>query len=396
MKLLKNNWKLKLLSLIGAIFLWTFVISEENPKVNTTINNVPIIYENENSLNSRGLVLIDDTRPTINLDITGQRNQIMNITPQHIRVSTDLSNYEEGTHVLKLKYDLPTGIELVEAPIQKSIDIQAVITKDFHVAVDLQGVIQEGYILESTKTTPETISVRGPRSSVESINTIKAVLNTSSLQQDIVSNVTIEPLDSEGNIVEGITLGQNFVNINAAVNKSKEVPLKVETVNNLPEDMRLLGITSTPNNFFIKGDAEVIDPITEIHSVKIDLSKINKTQTIDLEVNLPTGVSLVNNDIAFESRIDVEKKVEKTFTLPSSMIELKGLEEGITYQFDRANFNVIIKGYMDEVEAVRPENFSVSYDAKNVTTQAITIKPVVTLTNNLEIVSIENIRLTLE
>ena len=43
MKMLKNNWKLKILSLVGAIFLWSFVISEENPKVNTTMNNVPII-----------------------------------------------------------------------------------------------------------------------------------------------------------------------------------------------------------------------------------------------------------------------------------------------------------------------------------------------------------------
>ncbi|NLW52498.1 MAG: hypothetical protein GXY87_03945 [Tissierellia bacterium] len=396
MKMLKNNWKLKILSLVGAIFLWSFVISEENPKVNTTMNNVPIIYENENSLNSRGLVLLDSTRPTTSLVITGQRNQIMNITPQHIRVSTDLSEYEEGTHVLKLKYDLPSGIELVESPAPKSIDIQAVITKDFHVDVDLQGVIQEGYILESTKTTPEIISVRGPRSSVESISTIKAALNTSSLQQDIVSNVNIEPLDSNGNVVEGITLGQNFVNINAAVNKSKEVPLVVETTNTLPDDMRLLGITTTPANFFIKGDEGAVDIINDIKSVKIDLSKITKTQVVDLEVNLPTGISLVNDDIKFEARVDVEKKVEKTFTLPSSVIELKGLEEGVKYTYDRENFNVVIKGFLEDVEKVTPADFKVSYDATRLAAPAATIKPNVELSNNFEVVSIENIRLTLE
>lgn len=396
MKLIKNNWKLKLLSLIVAIFLWSFVISEENPTVDVWFNDIPVVFENENSLTKKNLMLIDENRPKVDVQIRGHRNAIVNVTSQHIRVSTDLSKYDEGVHKLALKYDLPTGVEVVSEAEPINVNIQAVITKDFRVKVDLNGTMPEEYILETAKTTPDNVTVKGPRTAVESINRIVAKLNAEKLTNDLVANVDIEALTKDGNIVDNVELGQKFVNINASVNKSKAVKLVVETENELPEETRLVGITADPDTFYIKGDSKVVDKISEIKTKKIDLSTIFQTRKFDLELLLPTDVSLVDEKMQFSARIDVEKMIEKTINVPTESIEISGVPQTDKLSFEKENFEVRIKGYEEDIADVLPEDLKSTYSVNSRNKGKRSIKPTVTSKGNYTIENVESVNIIIE
>ena len=391
MKMLKNNWRLKLLSLIVAVFLWSFVISEENPNVTTWINSIPVVYENEEALSRKGLILTNKEKPYVSLEISGQRSQVVNITPQHIRVSADLEQYGEGVHVLRYKYEMPNGIEIVNLPAPQNIEIEAIITKDFHVEIDLQGAIKEGYILESTQTTPETISVRGPRSAVESIAAIKAALDTSTLEKDLVSNVNIVALDKDENQVENVTLGQNFINVTAIVSQSKQVDFIADTSNELGPDLRLKGITLDPDTLIIKGDGDIISQINEIKSNKIDLSSITGTTNIDVTPNLPTGLSLVNSEQVLKARVDVDKKEERSFRVPTTNIVVENLEEGKIIEYDNEDFVIVVKAFGEELEKIDPSILTPKYTIRNNNSESINIKPEFNLAEEYEIISIESV-----
>ncbi len=308
MKLIKNNWKLKLLSLLGAIVLWSFVISIENPTVSLDVRDVPVTFENENKLNEKGLVLLNDNRPKVNLTIKGPRSKMLNITSQHIKVSADLSQYNEGLNPVNLKVVLPKDIELASDPAAINIDIQKVITKKFHVEIELKGTIKDGYILEFTKATPEEISVKGPRSKVESISKVKAVLDAESLTKDLVTNINLEALTKDDKVVDNVILGQNFANISVSVSKSKEVKMTALVDNNLPDDLKLVSVDLEPKTFMIKGDKDRVDTISEISTKKIDLSDIKSSTMIEVIPDLPEDIYLVNDAIKFRARIQVEKK----------------------------------------------------------------------------------------
>lgn len=397
MDLIKNNWKLKLLSLIGAIVLWSFVISIENPTVTLDIRDIPVTFENENNLNDRGLVLLSDNRPKVNITVRGPRSKMINMTAQHVKVSADLSEYNEGLTPLNLRYDLPREIELVSEPAVINVDIQKVISKKFHIEIELNGNLKEGYLLEATKATPEEVSVKGPRSTVESIQKVRAVLDAESLTKDMVTNVNLEALTKDDKVVDNIILGQNFVNVGVTVTKSKEVKLTALTENNLDKDLKLVAITLEPKNFLIKGSKNKIDQITEIPTKKIDLSKINSTTTIEVEPDLPTDIYLVNDESKFKAKIEVEKKVEKTVSIPTSEIKLTGLEVDKDYYFDKENLEIKVLGFKDDLDKISAEDIELSYSPKSELVGSESIQPVAKVKNgDFLIANIETIKLNLK
>lgn len=393
MKILKHNWKIKLLSVIGAIILWSFVISEENPQISTLFSNIPVVYENENALESKGLVIMDQARPSVNVYVKGNRNQIINLSSQQIRVTSDLSKYDEGVHNLDLNVSLPNGLVLDGEPSPVSLDIQAIISKDFEVGVDLQGVIEEGYILESTKITPEFITAKGPRSQIEKIRSVNALLNTENLNKDIVSNVSIEAVDTDGNIVDNITLGQNFVNINAVVNKSKEVPIAVETSNQLSSNLRLKSISINPETVFIKGDQTIIDGTQEIRISPIDLSRINSSGSVGVELVLPSGVNLVDEGVNYVARLEIEEKIEKTIDIPTSSVQRNNLETNRTLEIPENSFAITISGFPDVVEDAGPNNFETSLNLASYEDGVNTARPIVLTDLDVSILNIEDIEI---
>lgn len=396
MSFLKNNWKLKLLSLIGAIVLWSFVISSENPSIRLELRDIPVIFENENILNENGLVLLNDNRPKVNITVRGQRSRIVNLTPQHIKISADLSEYDEGLNVLNLKYDLPKEVEMVGEPDPINVDIQKILTKKFHVDVEINGKIKENYLLESTKSTPETISVKGPRSKVESISKVRAVLDGASLTKDVVVNLDLEALTKDGVKVDNVTLGQNFVNVNVDVSKTKDVKLTPSTENALEENLRLVSIEIEPENLMIKGTADKVDKVKEIKTKSINLANIIGSTTIDTDLDYPSDISPVNTDTKFKAKITVERKVEKTILMPSSSIEFQGLKDDATITFDKDQLEVRIVGFQEEILEITSEDIELSYTFETDQKGEIVIEPTATTKNaQFEIDDVESVRLTI-
>ena len=64
METIKKNWKIKILSVILAIFFWSFVIVSENPVVTTWVTNIPVVFENIDKLESNNLILTDNPNIT--------------------------------------------------------------------------------------------------------------------------------------------------------------------------------------------------------------------------------------------------------------------------------------------------------------------------------------------
>lgn len=397
MHLIKNNWKLKLLSVIGAIVLWSFVISIQNPTVRLDIKDIPVTFENENKLNEKGLVLLNDDRPKVNITIRGPRSKMLNMTGQHVKVSADLSEYNEGLNPLSLKVELPREIELVNEPSGVSVDIQKIITKKFHIDVELVGNLQDGYILESTKATPEEISIKGARSLVESINKVRAVLDANTLTKDMVTNVNLEALTKDDKVVDNVILGQNFANIGVTVSKSKEVKLTALTEHSLDKDLKLISIEIDPKNFLIKGNKKKVDQIVDIPTKKIDLSKIKSSTTISVEPDLPVDIHLFNEDSKFKAKIELDKKIEKTITLQTSNIKVTGLDQTFEHSFNKDKFDIRILGFESDLEKVSAANFELTYDASLSKLGSQTVKPEVKVkSGDFLINSIESLILSIK
>ncbi|MFM1581704.1 CdaR family protein [Helcococcus bovis] len=311
MEIIKKNWKIKLLSLFIAIVLWAFIIANENPTVSTRISSVPIIYENLGKLDQKGLILNQDIVKNLDVSISGKRSNIISITPQHIIISADLTNMKEGRNKVNLSYTLPEGIKIDEAPRTLDVNVEKIITKDFIVKVKNESKLQSDYILESTKVTPEKITVRGSRANVDSISNVYVKLDLSNLENDITLNKEIYAENSEGNKVEGLIFGQEFVNINAMVSKQKEVSIIISNKGNLPNGYKLIDAKLSKSKVYIKGPKDVIDNIESVKTQDIDLSNITGSRKVNVDLSLPTDVVLVDSTTSYTVDLEI-KKIETT------------------------------------------------------------------------------------
>ena len=87
----ESNGLTVLLSILIACILWIFVVSAENPDIHDAIRNIPITMTGVEHLEESGLVLTGQSMDDVDLQLTGKRNALVNLTNKNILVSADLS-----------------------------------------------------------------------------------------------------------------------------------------------------------------------------------------------------------------------------------------------------------------------------------------------------------------
>lgn len=380
MEILKRNWKIKLLSLAIAIFFWSFVIVLENPNVTSRIANIPIIYENINILEEKGLSITEDTKKSVDISISGQRNRIINLTPQHIRVTADFSSLEEGAQVLNLNYALPDEINLVDAPKDFSVTLEKIISTEFKVNVRNKGNLPDNYLLDSTKVTPEKVTVKGLRSTLNSINNVSAILDLSKLTQDITINQEIKAYKEDGSEVSDVTFGQDFVNINAVIMKTKEVEINPVIVGEVASNYKLEKTSLNRSKVYIVGPESIIDSIDKINTHDIDISNVRSSQKLQVSLSLPSDVSELNKDITYLLDVEIQSKTNKDFEISKDKILVTN--NNIKYDIINDNIKLSLTDFPSELEKINASNIELKVDISGLDIGKHELEPIIFLNGN--------------
>lgn len=102
-RLLKNNLSLKIISVIVAIILWLYAVSELNPETTKSINDIPVEIINEEILNERNLTLAEDPASSITVRIRGLANDIRKVNISNLKAVLDLGDIDwTGTQQVAL------------------------------------------------------------------------------------------------------------------------------------------------------------------------------------------------------------------------------------------------------------------------------------------------------
>lgn len=374
MEILKRNWKIKLFSLAIAIFFWSFVIVLENPNVTTRISNIPILIENMEAIDSKGLSISESFKKTVDISVSGQRNRIINLTPHHIRVTADFSNVVEGSQVVKLKYSLPDEITKEEGPEDITVGLEKIISSEFVVSVKTKGTIPDNYILESTKTTPEKITVRGLRSKLEKINNISAILDVSNMTKDTIVNQEIKAYAEDGAEITDVKLGQDFVNINSVIKKTKEVELNPIVVGELGSDYKLESKHLNKTKIYIVGPEQVIDKIEKIDTYEIDISNLTSSQKIPVKLNLPADVSKLNKDEEYLLEVKIQSKMTKNFELSKENIKITN-DTSNNYEILGETIKLQLSGFSNDLDKMNNSNIQLKLDISNISRGVHNLEP---------------------
>ncbi|WP_238390473.1 YbbR-like domain-containing protein [Anaerococcus sp. DFU013_CI05] len=308
----KNDLKLKILSVLVAIFMWTFVINSTNPTANKTYRNVPVVIRNQDDLEKNGYTIIGkDEAYSTNVKLKGSREKLISLKPTNIYASVDISDLKEGVQSLDIEVDTPSGVSVDELdPGEINLNIQKVIEKSLPVNHIISDEIKDGRIVEVNEMSPEEITVKGPASVINKVDRIELRIDDISFLDGKIHNIPVKVLDKNGNALSDINISHEDVNVSFLVYETKRVKLKLITSGTINKDYEQTARELSPDSIVIKGQESIIRDIKEISTKPVNINNLRSNSNGEVKLDLPDGVEVYNGDSTVNYRIDVQRKAK--------------------------------------------------------------------------------------
>ncbi len=241
---------LKILALFMAIFLWYFVVGEDQVDITLTI---PVEILNLPA----DLVIANHYKRDIEVTVRGPRSMIQDIRQQNITRAIDLTNAKPGTMVIKNEAGsirFPIGIKVLRLqPANTTLLIDKLVQKNLPIHPVIEGEPAPGYELGKIRLRPDKLTVSGPQQILDSQLALKTyVINldglnhSTSLQVQLNLSEELLNLIGEAVVTVDITLKERMlrktvrgipVNVRDADTAFVAIPGTVTVEADIPENL---------------------------------------------------------------------------------------------------------------------------------------------------------------
>lgn len=350
-----RNWGLKIASILFAAALWVVVTNVNDPVVSMKVSDVPVIIKNANLITDSGQIyeVLDDTDVIDTVTITAARSVIDSLDASNIIAIADMNDLTNldtiGIKLSTNKYN--EKLESIKGNIDcVRLNIEDKKTKSLPIRTSTTGEVKSGYIVGDVIAEQNLVKVSGPESVISRISKAQAEVDVSGFTNNIGTDSEIKFYDEDGKEVKSPSIEKSItkVRVNVAILETKTVPIEFATSGEPASGYVTSGeISSTRNMVLIAGRSSVIQNISavEIPEEAIDITDADSDVTvlIDLKKYLPDGVILAEQD--FKGRINVtiaiESIAEKEMTISANRIEVRGVPDGFTWEFQEETEYII-------------------------------------------------------
>ncbi|MCK9443313.1 MAG: CdaR family protein [Tissierellaceae bacterium] len=359
----KNDLTLKVFALIIAFILWSYVMSEVNPDMPENFKNVSVAFTNLSALERQGLMLMEPEEATITVRVNGRKTEmakLMQNASKYIKASVDLSGYVEGQVKVPVNVfleDFPDlRIERYE-PSEILFTFDKLIDRDKSITIKAIGSLDSNYIQGAITTKSQTVMLKGPRSWVNEVAEVVAVVDLTGRKESGYLTVPIKLLDDEGNDVRGVEYEPKVIDLVVPVYKTATIPIELRTENHLPDNYEIADVVIYPSQIALKGD-NGISNLSSVQTKSIDINTLIENPSMEVELDLPPNVSLVNPNERVTIYVNIEETATDTFEYTLEEINIKNLEQELS--IDREDLlktvKLVVKGNREVMDELTKED----------------------------------------
>jgi YbbR domain-containing protein len=285
-----ENMTGKILALLLAIILWVYVMNEQNPPVEQTLNVKVEVH------NVAERLTITDKTDTVRVRIRGARGIIAGLRVNDIEVVADARNADEGDHSLALKTSAPSSLEIIEVtPTTATVRLERQISKQLAVTPKFSGQPVTGVVVNKAVVTPIAVTVLGARSKVAAADTILVPIDVSGLDKDSIREGVAHAYTKNGAVLEGLGIAPEKVSVSLTVLQglvNKTVDVKPVVFGELAPGAIITRITTEPAKVEIRGQAEAIKTVDWLYTLPVDLTGQNKDIVKEVKLQPREGINV--------------------------------------------------------------------------------------------------------
>ena len=344
-----------LLAALVSFGLWMYVVTVVNPEWEDTFYNIPVVLENEEILQERGLMLISEEAPKVTLRLSGNRADMINLNASNITLRADLSRiYSAGEQSLGYSIIYPDGVpnnafEIIsQTPQQITLSVAERTSKDVDVQVVFNGNVPEQYIAFKDEAVLDyaKIAVAGPADIVNKIAMAKVEVDLENQKETFSQQYSYVFCDAEGNVIESdwLTTNTQQVQYKLKIQQWKDITLRVDVIDgggltqaqSVPVTTDTIRVAGSEKQLADLGDELVIGTI--------NLGEILKNEVLSFPIELPEGIT----NLSEQDSMDVEVKVElpgiTTKTLEVTRFEEVDVPAGMQVTLTAKKIKVTVRG----------------------------------------------------
>lgn len=321
---LKNNSKIKIISLLSAMVLWMYVMAIVDPEETKLFENIPVTITNKNELNERDLVIYPEQDLTTNIYVTGKLSNLKKVTKDDINVYGQINNPLEGNNEIYLKVSTSQRVNYDFKNPVMIVTLEKIISEDKSIKVDITGSGKNNVDNIMLQDNIDKVSVSGPRSLVNKVKRVVGTVKVNGELNDFSQSIKLEPVDANGKVVEGIELEKDSVNVNIILLAQKTVPIILKLSDNSESGVNY---TMSQNTVTIKGKKDIVDSINDIETQPVKLSEILPGTSKDIYLQVPSGITIETKYITINKNSEENTLEEYTYTAKD--IEIRNNTENI-------------------------------------------------------------------
>lgn len=331
---LKNNTKIKLISLLSALVLWLYVMTVEDPVETRTFSDIPITITNINMVDDRGLAIYPKEELFTDISINGNLSSLRIINRNNIYIYGRIEDPKEGSNTVYLQANLPERVNKYDIkPHSITVNLEKVVNEKRSIKLDVKGSPKVN--IDTIDTNKKTINVKGPRSLVNEVINVTATIDVDEKNKDFSTKLKLIPVNEDGEEVKGVTLEENYIIANVKLLQQKTVPVKLNLAGDDSNDVAKT-YTINPSEITIEGKKEIVDGISSISTQPIKVEDLKEIDYIEVPLELPKGVKVSGDTV----NIKLDKDITTELLIPKTSIEFRNKEEGIEISLDKVPDNI--------------------------------------------------------
>ena len=365
-KILNNFWS-KLLSVVLAFILWLVVMNISDSIITVKIKAIPVQQLNGSVLDELDQVYDVAKGDTVDIIVKGRRSIVEDLDAEDFSAVADLSTMSI-TNTVQITVTPKNGgirdeitVTCVDNVLR--LNLEDKVSLQYSVKVKPFGTVKNGYAVCGYQTSPNIITVEGPKSAVEKVTEVAVKVDVSHKSEAMDLEGSVILYDAYGDEItnDKITVSQDKVKVHGDIYPTKEVPVKVDIKGSPKEGYTMSEIMYQPQTVEIAGEPENIETVEEIliNDISISGMDVDLETTVNLKDYLPDEVYLANSVDEVVITVTLEELISKDFVISAGDVNLLQKTADKEYVLELSDdFKIIVKGLDSSVEGITIDKLS--------------------------------------
>ncbi|MCI1304750.1 MAG: CdaR family protein [Lachnospiraceae bacterium] len=402
-KIIRNNFGLKVISVLISIVIWYSVVRVDDPVITRSFT-VSVTFTNQTYIQSgKQTYTVDDSYNTVIVYIKGNRSEVRRVEASDITVTADLTQIVsmDTTPVMVPLTVQCTGIDTANISMSRTavpITIENIASKELPVTVDTDDTTpNKNFEVGKATANPSKVVVSGPESTINSIDSAVAEVDVTGMTQDGMVKGTVHLYDKSQNeisqetIDNEITFDTGSQDVTVTIDlwqKKSDISLDVQYSGQPKSGYQVSSISTVPDTITVVGDDDALSSLTNSGNkilipedyISVEGATDDVTQEIDLS-QIITGNMRVAETASQTVTVTITILPENTkeVALDVDKIAINNLADNLTVTYDQTELTIRVKGTGTQLDKVTADSVGASVDLSGYAEGDYTVPVSVTL-----------------